>query len=102
MSNEFNTTTIVTSPEPSSTHEGIGQELMRDAFGLNPNVAEAKATLMVKDNDGNASFTIIDFSRERDVQVQMSTRSINGNVYGQLANSFDKMVGQFDTKKIEE
>ena len=102
MSNEFNTTTTVTSPEPSSTHEGIGQELMRDAFGLNPNVAEAKATLMVKDNDGNASFTIIDFNRERDVQVQMSTRSINNNVYGQLANSFDKMVGQFDTKKIED
>ncbi len=102
MSNEFNTTTTVTAPEPSSTHEGIGQELMRDAFGLNPNVAEAKATLMVKDNDGNASFTIIDFNRERDVQVQMSTRSINNNVYGQLANSFDKMVGQFDTKKIED
>lgn len=102
MSNEFNTTTTVTAPEPSSTHEGIGQELMRDAFGLNPNVAEAKATLMVKDNEGNASFTIIDFNRERDVQVQMSTRSINNNVYGQLANSFDKMVGQFDTKKIED
>ena len=102
MSNEFNTTTTVTAPEPSSTHEGIGQELMRDAFGLNPNVAEAKATLMVKDNDGNASFTIIDFNRTRDVQVQMSTRSINNNVYGQLANSFDKMVGQFDTKKIED
>ena len=102
MSNEFNTTTTITAPEPSSTHEGIGQELMRDAFGLNPNVAEAKATLMVKDNDGNASFTIIDFNRERDVQVQMSTRSINNNVYGQLANSFDKMVGQFDTKKIED
>lgn len=102
MSNEFNTTTTVTAPEPSSTHEGIGQELMRDAFGLNPNVAEAKATLMVKDNEGNATFTIIDFNRERDVQVQMSTRSINNNVYGQLANSFDKMVGQFDTKKIED
>ena len=102
MSNEFNTTTTVTAPEPSSTHEGIGQELMRDAFGLNPNVAEAKATLMVKDNEGNASFTIIYFNRERDVQVQMSTRSINSNVYGQLANSFDKMVGQFDTKKIED
>ena len=102
MSNEFNTTTTVTAPEPSSTHEGIGQELMRDAFGLNPNVAEAKATLMVKDNEGNASFTIIDFNRERDVQVQMSARSINNNVYGQLANSFDKMVGQFDTKKIED
>ena len=102
MSNEFNTTTTVTAPEPSSTREGIGQELMRDAFGLNPNVAEAKATLMVKDNEGNASFTIIDFNRERDVQVQMSTRSINNNVYGQLANSFDKMVGQFDTKKIED
>jgi hypothetical protein len=57
---------------------------------------------MVKDNEGNASFTIIDFNRERDVQVQMSTRSINSNVYGQLANSFDKMVGQFDTKKIED
>ena len=56
----------------------------------------------VKDNEGNASFTIIDFNRERDVQVQMSTRSINSNVYGQLANSFDKMVGQFDTKKIED
>ena len=102
MSNEFNTTTTVTAPEPSSTHKDIGQELMRDAFGLNPNVAEAKATLMVKDNEGNASFTIIDFNRERDVQVQMSTRSINNNVYGQLANSFDKMVGQFDTKKIED
>ena len=99
MSNEFNTTTTVTSPEPSSTHEGIGQELMRDAFGLNPNVAEAKATLMVKDNDGNSSFTIIDFNRTRDVQIQMSSRTINENVYGQLANSFDKMVGQFETKK---
>lgn len=102
MSNEFNTTTTVTAPEPSSTHEGIGQELMRDAFGLNPNVAEAKATLMVKDNEGNASFTIIDFNRERDIQVQMSARSINNNVYGQLATSFDKMVGQFDTNKIED
>ena len=101
MSNEYNTITTVTSPEPSETHEGIGNELMRDAFGLNPNVVEAKATLMVKDNEGRTSFTVVDFNRGRDIQLQMSTRHINEQVYGQLSSSFDKMVAQFETKQIE-
>ncbi len=91
MSNEFNTTEqLVSTRTLLQRMKVLVRGLMRDAFGLNPNVAEAKATLMVKDNEGNASFTIIDFNRTRDVQVQMSTRSINSNVYGQLANSFDR------------
>ena len=102
MSNEYNMVTTVTSPEPSETHEEMGNQLMRDAFGLNPNVAEAKATLMVKDNEGNASFTIIDFNRSRDLQVQMSTRTINESIYGQLSSSFDKMAAQFNTPKIDD
>lgn len=90
--NEYNVTTTLTAPTPSGEHEQMGMQWAKDAFGINPDVAEAKATLMVKDNNGNTTFTVVDFDRSRELQLQVTNRTIQSEVYVQLSNSFDKMI----------
>lgn len=102
MSNnqDYQVTTTTTSPEPSPEHGEYGNVLMQDAMGLNPNIAEAKMSLMTKDLDGNTTFTVVDFDRSREVKLNIISRNINNEIYDKLATSFDRMV-HGDRKEIE-
>ena len=91
-SNEYEVTVTTTAPVPGQEHREYGQELINDAFGFNGDIVEAKMTLMTKKNDGSTNFTVVDFHREREQQVNVVSRSINQTIYDQLATSFDKMV----------
>lgn len=100
--NEYIVTESFSSPKSNDDdHQVYAMNLGIQAFGLDTTVAEAKATLMVKNNDGSSRFTVIDFNRERDVQLQVSSRNINEDVYGQLSSSFDRMVDSMNPKQIE-
>ena len=93
MSNEeFTTVTTITSPEPTEQHREFGNNLMASAFGLNDDVVEAKAVVMLKTVNGDTTFTTVDFDRNREVKLACSTRDINGTIYGHLSSTFDKMV----------
>lgn len=99
---EYMITESFTSPKSNDDdHQVLAMNMGLEAFGLITDVAEAKATLMVKNTDGSHRFTVVDFNRERDVQLQVSTRNINSDIYGQLSGSFDRMVESFNPKQIE-
>lgn len=103
MSNEYTVTESFTSPKSTEDdHQVFATNLGLEAFGLATDVQEAKATLMVKNDQGQMRFTVVDFNREREVQLQVSCRNINDHVYDQLSSSFDRMVDSMNPPAIEE
>lgn len=90
--NEFEVTVTTTAPTPSQEHREYGIELMNNAMGFNGDVVEAKMTLMTKKTDGTTDFTVVDFQREREQQLNIVSRNINQTIYDHLSSSFDKMV----------